>query len=309
MKKNSLSMIKMMVGGIVSILISNLFGLSYGITAGVVSILSLEQTKKKSFNVAFKRMVIALLGLGVSSVLYELFDYHVLSLFMSMIIVIIVGFSFHLKEGIVVAIVLLSHAFVEIDVSYSLNATYILVIGVGVALMLNLFMPNNERKIKDSIHLIDDLIKEAIGKLISRSRIDFVGIELVIDEVRKDLLDDIENKLIATDDNRTTYIQMRLSQIEYLRTIERLLLGVSTKSTSDLVIYEFLEDLKKNIGLTNNASPLLVKLKEIENVFKITELPKDRNEFESRAHLYMVLLELKSFLNQKIFYHQAHPNV
>jgi uncharacterized membrane protein YgaE (UPF0421/DUF939 family) len=42
--------------------------------------------------------------------------------------------------------------------------------------------------------------------------------------------------------------------------------------------------------------------------YRLSELPKTREEFESRAILYQVLLELESLLNVNVQFYEAHPD-
>lgn len=302
LKNKIVIFVKMTVGSIVSILISLYFGLSYAITAGVVSILSLEQTKKKSFEVAYKRLIISFFGLLVSSLLYSICSFGWISLFLSISLIVIFGLLFSLKEGIVVSVVLISHSFVEKDLSYQTNALFILLVGVLVALVLNLFMPSHEKEIQKEINDIDGMVRTILDDLINYRPLDFSEIEDRIKIALSELRTEQDNSIFSKRDYRTSYIQMRLSQVEHLKSIEKLRLGASRREEP---IDDFLIRVKNNIGLENKATSLLEELHQLELFYKKTDLPKTREEFEQRAYLYLVLIELKSFLNQKIVFHQT----
>ena len=302
LKNKIVIFVKMTVGSIVSILISLYFGLSYAITAGVVSILSLEQTKKKSFEVAYKRLIISFFGLLVSSLLYSICSFGWISLFLSISLIVIFGLLFSLKEGIVVSVVLISHSFVDKDLSYQTNALFILLVGVLVALVLNLFMPSNEKEIQKEINDIDGMVRTILDDLIYYRPLDFSEIENRIKIALSELRTEQDNSIFSKRDYRTSYIQMRLSQVEHLKSIEKLRLGASRREEP---IDDFLIRVKNNIGLENKATSLLEELHQLELFYKKTDLPKTREEFEQRAYLYLVLIELKSFLNQKIVFHQT----
>ena len=302
LKNKIVIFVKMTVGSIVSILISLYFGLSYAITAGVVSILSLEQTKKKSFEVAYKRLIISFFGLLVSSLLYSICSFGWISLFLSISLIVIFGLLFSLKEGIVVSVVLISHSFVDKDLSYQTNALFILLVGVLVALVLNLFMPSNEKEIQKEINDIDGMVRTILDDLINYRPLDFSEIENRIKIALSELRTEQDNSIFSKWDYRTSYIQMRLSQVEHLKSIEKLRLGASRREEP---IDDFLIRVKNNIGLENKATSLLEELHQLELFYKKTDLPKTREEFEQRAYLYLVLIELKSFLNQKIVFHQT----
>ena len=70
------------------------------------------------------------------------------------------------EDGIVVTTVLISHVLLGKDLSYALNAIYLLAIGVIVALLVNIYMPSYKRKIIKEIDDIDQSLRDEIKKMI-----------------------------------------------------------------------------------------------------------------------------------------------
>ena len=50
---------------------------------------------------------------------------------------------------------------------------------------------------------------------------------------------------------------------------------------------------------TNKCEELLMKFNRLKDYYQSTELPENRLEFENRAVLYLILLELERFLLAK----------
>ena len=68
-------------------------------------------------------------------------------------------------------------------------------------------------------------------------------------------------------------------------------------------VIEYLDQLSNDIGVENKATPQLVQINEMLLMFKEDDLPKTREEFEDRAILYHIVLEIKQFLLIKEKYH------
>lgn len=66
MKINILLLIKMTLGFIIGFLIAEAFSLNYVYTAGVIAVLSLEPTRKRSMEIGFIRIIDSLIALGLS---------------------------------------------------------------------------------------------------------------------------------------------------------------------------------------------------------------------------------------------------
>jgi uncharacterized membrane protein YgaE (UPF0421/DUF939 family) len=73
-------------------------------------------------------------------------------------------------------------------------------------------------------------------------------------------------------------------------------------------ISDFIKDLSYDVGLYNNSMKYISMINDLLEKYRLSELPKTREEFESRAILYQVLLELESLLNVNVQFYEAHPD-
>lgn len=69
---NYIQMLKTVVGVIVTILIAQFLHLDYAVSAGMITMLSILETKRQSFRVAFKRLVATLIGLLIAYILFNI---------------------------------------------------------------------------------------------------------------------------------------------------------------------------------------------------------------------------------------------
>lgn len=302
MKIQVFRLIKMMIGFMVGMLIAMLFKLPYFYTAGVIAILSLEPTRKSSIDLGIRRVVASFLGIGLAALLFYLFGYEIWVLFVLIAIFIPLAFLTKTEQGIVVSIVLISQIYLEADIKYSLNAIYILLIGVVVALLLNLYMPK-DTKIKLEINDIDKMINNIIQNIATTTEVSFTEVDQKLQTTYKNIQIEMENVNLPQTAKRLKYVEMRTEQVNVLKRIQQILSSVSMINEKEIIL-NYLKEFDQMIGEDNYALPLEQKLQELFTYFRTSDLPENREKFEERAQLYFVLLEINQFLNLKLVYHQ-----
>lgn len=302
MKLKVFLLLKMTIGFMVGMLIAMLIGLPYFYTAGVIAVLSLEPTRKSSIESGIKRVIASLVGLGIAVLLFYLIGYGVWALFLFVAIFIPLSFLAGIEKGIVVSLVLVSQIYLEKNINFALNALYILIIGIIVALLLNLYMPK-DKSIVNEIMAIDKIINSIIQDIANKQIINFNEIDSLIQHTYKNIQIELENVNLPLTAARMKYLEMRSEQVSILKRINEILSSVKDIEEKE-VILNFLKEFNNMIGEDNYAEPLSIRLNEIFNYFRNTELPRNREFFELRAQLYFVLLEIDQFLKVKILYHQ-----
>ena len=68
--------IKTAIGATIAILMAQSLGLKYALSAGIITVLSVQNTKKKSLEIALLRLNSTLLALGISCILFLLLGFH-----------------------------------------------------------------------------------------------------------------------------------------------------------------------------------------------------------------------------------------
>jgi len=204
-----------------------------------------------------------------------------------------------------IALVLISQVFLEQDLSYAFNALYILLIGIGVAFLLNLYIPKSDKTINKSIKEIDDNIDKLIQDIAQGEPVDFTHVKQLIKQAKEKLFIDLENHYYVQTNQREDYIKMRRGQLIVLERIAPILEAVAPIREKQIII-DFLNKFEGQIGITNKAKELREELQKLLQYFKDSPLPKTRDEFEHRAELYHVLLQLDEFLDLKMKYHDLY---
>ena len=295
--------LKMVIGALIAIVLSDFLSLEYSVTAGIIVILSIQPTKQQSIRVGVKRIIASLVGLIITAGLMVLFGYTLPIFILSLLLFIPLAFVFKMEEGIVVSAVLMSHILAQADWKYGINAIFILVIGVLIAVVLNLFMPNKSKSIEKEILLIDESLREVIKTITECECANYSPILAMIDNAIHTIRIESLNQLLPKRDLNISYVTMRKEQVSYLQKIEMdLKRVVVTEYKQDIV--KFLNDMVPRIGKANMASLLLVQLDQMREAYKEKPLPKNRQEFEERAILFHILFDLEAFLMAKVRYHE-----
>ncbi len=127
--------LKTAIGATISMSIASALGLKYSVSAGIITVLSIQNTKRKSLDVAIQRMLACLLALAISSILFTILGHNAIVFGLFLLVFIPLAVKFNLQEGIVVNSVLVTHILLENSVSMNLflNEISLMLIGAGVA--------------------------------------------------------------------------------------------------------------------------------------------------------------------------------
>ena len=303
MKINYYLLTKMTFGFIIGFLIAEAFSLDYVYTAGVIAVLSLEPTRKRSIEIGIIRIIDSLIALSLAYLIFYFMGFSIWSLFVFIIIFIPLSYLIKMDRGIVVSLVLVSQVYLEQDVNYALNALFILLIGIGVAFLLNLYMPDLKKKIKLIVNRINKSIEEIILSIAAKKDISFDELDYLISSANNNIREELENNNIDGLIERLRYVEMRKEQTLILKRINNTLINVSDIKEKTLVL-NYLKEFKGQIGDDNYALQFTDKLNQLLDYFKTSDLPDTRKNFEDRAQLYYVLLEIHQFLQLKLNYHE-----
>lgn len=156
--------IKTAFGTFLAVYIAEFLGIRFAATAGIVTIISIQSTKKESLTIAIERFIASCVGLSIAVFLMYFFGYTPLVLGIFILIFMPVCLKFNLFQGFLATVVLATHilAVKEISVSILINEFSILLLGMFIALILNLYMPNFSKDMEESHEKINDMMKHIL---------------------------------------------------------------------------------------------------------------------------------------------------
>lgn len=299
--------VKMAFSATIAIIISNYIGLQFGVTAGIIAILSIQETKKESLLVGGKRMISSTIAILLSYVLYVMLGNNSIVFGLFLLIFIPTTKALKISEGMVVGAVLSTHLLMSsnIDTSWIINEAKLNAIGIGVAMMFNLYTASLENEFEKNKARIEDYFRAIISDMAVSLVTQAVPVyeQQVYSSVEK-LIKDTKimaqvinnNNLFKSNDYYVSYIDMRIIQLDAIKRMQRHFSRFYMKYDQTRILSEFTNEVALNIHEDNDCIELINKLDLLRADYKNMELPKNRTEFENRALLFQFLNDLEDFL-------------
>ena len=299
--------LKTVIGTVLAMYLAMHLGLKYATVAGIITILCLQSTRKQSLRFADKMIGAFLLSLLISVILFKFLGYSpfVFGLFLLFFIPLSVGLK--VQEGIIVSAVLITQLLVEksIELPFILNQIYLMGIGVTIALILNLYMPSFENKIRAEQDVIEktittillDMSNSLRGQVVSINEEElFNFLRLELKKGRETAYKNLNNNFSATNSEYTNYMDIRLQQLHCLQNMRKHFERLSITYPQTILIADFTVKVANSIRSNVTAEKRLADLRKLRKSFTTMELPQDREEFENRGMLYQYLNDMEEFL-------------
>ena len=321
-KLNYIKVLKIAVGSSISIFITSLLGLKFSPAAGIITLLSIGDTKKDTLKVAYKRFFAFLFSLGIAYPVFQGIGYHEVAFGVFLLVFVGICYMFRLQDGISICAVLVTHFLTEGNMSFSLiiNEFLLLLIGVAVGIILNLYMPSNTQMIRQDMKEIEEdmkLIFSRISSFLSNNGEEVEGAKQSVpmqclnrkyddiifrpmeDHIKAAMgraYENVNNNLLSDTKYYIQYTEMRYSQFMKLKQIYANICFLTALPVQANIIADYMEEIVERFHEHNNAIALIEKLTEIRSEFKEEPMPVSREEFENRAILYNILYGLEEFL-------------
>ena len=298
--------IKTALGATLAIIIAQMLDLEYFTAAGIIAILCIQVTKKKSVYASWHRFLACLIAMAYASLLFQFIAFHPLIIGLILLIFIPTAVALKINEGIVTSSVIILHLYGSGNITFSLliNETILIAVGVGVALVMNLYMPSVDDKLlayQESIETNFSAILMGIVRYLRDNDHTWDGKEItetanLLNQAKSLAFRDVENHFLREEDLYYHYFKMREKQFEIIERILPLVTNIPLVVKQSGIVADFIEDLAENVHPQNTAILYLKKLEEMEIHFRGMALPQTREEFESRAALLQLMKEMESYL-------------
>lgn len=160
----------------------------------------------------------------------------------------------------------------------------------------------NMRSIENRLQLvIKSLAVYLSGKEIERDVwSDICTLEKDIQHCIKDAYEYQNNTFHSHPEYYIAYFEMRHNQCQILHNLHYEMKKIRTVPAQAGIVAEYMLYLTGFINECNHPSCQMNKLHEIFNILKTEDLPKTREEFENRALVYHIMMDIEDFLKYKI---------
>lgn len=298
--------IKTAIGTPVSITLAQLFGLTNFVSAGILTILCIQPSRKRSLMSAWQRFLACVLAMVFSFVFFELIGYSPISIFIMLLLFIPVTVFFKVTPGIASSSVVTLNLYSTSSITWPLLADQLLLItiGIGTGLLLNLYMPSLDKILKTN----QDKLEENFSRILYEYSLyirdkdsswkgeEITDTEDILTRANTLVQRDRENHLLRSDHTYFDYFQMRKRQFELLKKMLPLVTHLPNTDYISNRIADFFEKLSTSVHPGNTAILFLEELRQLRREFHEEELPTNREEFETRANLFQLLHEIEEYL-------------
>ena len=317
--KIGLRTIKTVIASVLAILIATQLHLLYATAAGIIAILSVGNTKKTSLKSGLGRVLSLGLAIILSFICFTTLGFHTWAFGVFLLVFIPLSVRFNLADAIVVNSVLITHFLVEKSFSWQmiLNETLLMTIGVGLALLLNLYMPDNEKQLKEDIKAIEEDFRTIIFAMAAHLNLEKIA---PLDDACLDLRSKLraalnqahihqKNQWISEEDYYSDYFSMRLAQLRILRDMVNLLIEIDIDGLFVDELRKVLISTAENFAEENDGKLILWQIEAVYQNYRQKPLPQTREEFENRALLFQFLQSFRSFIEIKAIFYQNEQKI
>ncbi|MCL4897884.1 aromatic acid exporter family protein [Streptococcus suis] len=314
----SLRTIKLIFATVLAIYLATALGLSYATAAGIIAILSVLATRKSSFKMARNRLFSTLLALTIAVLTFALFGFGIWTLGIYLALYVPLAYRFNWEAGIAPSTVLVTHLLLEQDISLIFlgNELALFLIGAGLALLFNLYMPSQEKKIEAYHDQVEDLLKQILLRFEAfllngdgRNEAELITqLDKTLDEALKVVYLDRHNQLFQQTNYQVHYFEMRAAQNKILRTMAGNINKCLLEGRENVILSSLFERAAQQLSRENSAKELLLDIELFHATFRERPLPQTREEFETRATLFQLLHDMEAFIRLKVDFYEVYKD-
>ena len=302
--------IKLVLATCLAAWLADFLGLAYSTSAGIITILSVTDTRRSTAKLAGNRFLSTLLALAIGSLAFHFLGFHLGALAIYIAIYVPLAFRLGWEIGITPSTVLVTHLLLEKSTSWSLlsNELALFLIGTGFALLANLYMPSRQEEINSYHEQVEEQLKKILLRfeyfLKSGDGRNDAALIKELDKILQQALQlvylDHSNHLFHQTNYHIHYFEMRRAQNRILLDMAGNINTCRLVASESFILAKLFLKTAKQLSQANPGHDLLDEIEEYLAVFRKRPLPKTRQEFETRATLLQLLrIKVEFYENYK----------
>lgn len=305
---------KIGLGSSLAIYIATALGLNYATTAGSIALLTIVTTKWGTLKLSVIRIVSFFVAAWICAIVFthvpsQWIAYGIFTFFI-VILCDLVGWKSAISVNALVGMHFLTHMD-EFSKEFIMNEFYLLLIGISISIVFNLFhaykfeeqhLIHNMRQVEHDLsetllEISEYLENHMAGKEVWK---DVDRLEKEIDLFIQDAREYQDNTFHSHPGYYIDYFKMRRDQCKIMQNLHKEMKAIKSMPRQAHKVAEYVKYLSGFVVEKNEPVEQLTRLHLLFEEMKRDELPKTREEFESRALLYHTLMDLEDFLNCKV---------
>lgn len=311
-RKILLLAVKIGLGSSIAIYIAQALDLEYAVSAGTVTLLTLMTSKWETIKLSIARLITFITTVLMAWIIFP----HISSMWIASGILVtlevLIAESFGWRSTISVNAVVIVHLLTKQDFSAAAiwNEFLLVFIGVVLAMILNLFHANfsHRRKIISDMRDAESSLQSILGELAAYLSGDeaqynvWEDIRALEDRIKsyiKSASEYQENTFQSHPEYYISYFEMRYEQCRILHDLNDELVRIRSMPEQAGLIADYLRYLAEYVIEINHPTQQITRLGEIFEELREGEPPKTSDEFEDRAMMYHILMDIRDFLTHK----------
>ncbi|WP_374989402.1 aromatic acid exporter family protein (plasmid) [Priestia megaterium] len=289
-----------------AIMVAQFCHLNFFVSSAIITILCVQNSKKKSLRSAMARFIACMLAIPFSYAFFEGIAYAPLVIGLLLLFFIPLTVILKVNEGVVTSTVIILHIYSTERTTWEiiLNEVGLIIIGIGAALLVNVYMPSVDKKLKAYQEKIEKDFKLILIEIVQYLRTNEKNWKeseikdvLKLIKIAKGLaFRDIENHFGQIERYYLDYFSIREKQLEIIERLLTNLILIQPMLKQRYVIADFIEELSLCIHPGNTTQLFLNKLKVLKEEYKKMPMPKTWEAFETKAQLYQLTQEMEHYL-------------
>lgn len=309
-KEKVIKSIKIALAAVFAIAVAAELGLKYSATAGIITVLSIQNTKRETIKSARNRTLAFVCALILAAGIFRLLGFTLIAFAGYLLLFALLCLYADWGEAIAMDSVLITHFLSEQSMSASLmmNEIALFLTGTTVGVLVNMHLRKRgnvfQRLADDVDHQIKGILNRMSHWLLEKDKSKY-GPEC-LDQLQESLRlartcawNNYNNALWKKDTYEVDYIQMRQQQSMVLNEIYENIKSITCLPRQAKQVAGLLEGIERGYHRNNTVEGLLQELDLLFQDLKSHELPSDREEFEARAILFYILNQIKRLLMLK----------
>lgn len=310
-KKALLQAFKIAVGSSAAIYLAESFHLEFGTSAGSIALLTIVATKWETVRLSVLRIVTFVIAVILSWLTIAAFHSEWVAYGVFIFVLIMICELLGWKSTISVNAVIGTHFLTTGDFGrdFILNEFWLVLIGISIALLLNLFHNNRSHKkeiirnMRYTEEKLQMILKEVAAYLAHEKMTRSQSVWEEIKTLEKKLQDFVGDAYEYQDNTFQShpgyyidYFEMRTNQFNVLHNLHSEMKKIREMSRQAALVADYVQYMSDFVVERNSPYEQIEKLEEIFEAIRQAPLPSSREEFESRAILYHILMDLEEFL-------------
>lgn len=301
--------VKIGIGASLAIYIAERLQLQYYASAGIIALLSILTTKWGTLKLSLLRIITFIASVAACWIIFQYIEGDWIGFGLVLFLMIGICEWLGLRSTVSVNAVIATHFLATQDFSreFILNEFMLVVIGIVIAFVLNLFQGNvgHRKAIINHMRYTEQKLQENLEQLAC-----YLSGESVEGSIWKDIIA-LEKKLRNFTEeayeyqNNTwhfhpsyyiDYFEMRTKQYNILHNLHYEIKKIRTMPLQAAIVADYIRYLKQYVTEMNDPKEQLERLHQTIEDIKKEHFPQTWEEFEGKAKMYHILMDLEEFM-------------